>query len=134
MSHFLIIRIFLSLDDLIKHFLHKRCGNSASTSGFNWLVIFRMYGNIFSKFQIFQTPASLFEPVRVPVLAHIFLWKIFLGNMKQMISCSFSKEFFFSQFLTGEKSKSKYLREETIVFVKPVFINSNKNLRIVIKI
>ena len=54
--------------------------------------------------------------------------------MKQMISCSLSKEFVFSRLLTGEKSK----REETswiyklifkvlYVFMKPVFVNSNTN-------
>ena len=56
--------------------------------------------------------------------------------MKQTILCFLTKEFVFSCFLAGEKPKSKWLREETywiyklifesIVFMKPVSINSNK--------
>ena len=55
--------------------------------------------------------------------------------MKQAILCSLTKEFVFSRFTTREKSKSTLVREETyeiyklifesIVFMKPVSINSN---------
>ena len=59
--------------------------------------------------------------------------------MKQMISCSLSKQFVFSRLLTGEKSKSKQLREETswiyklifksivCIYAASLFINSNIN-------
>ena len=33
--------------------------------------------------------------------------------MKQIISCFLSKEFFFSEILTGDKSKSKILKKES---------------------
>ena len=55
--------------------------------------------------------------------------------MKQVILYSLTKEFVFSRFTTREKSRSKLVRQETyeiyklifesIVFMKPVSINSN---------
>ena len=57
--------------------------------------------------------------------------------MKQMVLCSLSKEFVFSHLLTVEKSKNKIAERrnlldiklifESIVFMKPVSVNINKN-------
>ena len=57
--------------------------------------------------------------------------------MKQMVLCSLSKEFVFSRLLTVEKSKNKIAERrnlldiklifESIVFMKPVSVNINKN-------
>ena len=57
--------------------------------------------------------------------------------MKQMVLCSQSKEFVFSRLLTVEKSKNKIAERrnlldiklifESIVFMKPVSVNINKN-------
>ena len=82
----------------------------------------------------FKTPRVHRSPT---VHRTVLLWKTLLPNVKQVILCSLSKEFVFSKLLTGEKSKNKQLREEisliyklifdSIVFAKPVFINSNTN-------
>ena len=94
------------------------------------LVIFPMSGN-----NTFET--LKFEAARVSrSLPRCFYGKKILGNMKQMILCSLSKKFVFSRLLTVEKSKSKSEKRnlldiklvfESIVFMKPVSINSNTN-------
>ena len=98
----------------------------------NRLAIFPMSGN-----NTFET--SDFSDLRFSFLSSegvshsptVFLWKKLLQNMKQIFSCSLSKEFVFSCLLTVEKEQIAAERItllditlifESIVFMKPVSI------------
>ena len=70
------------------------------------LVIFPMPGNNTFEASDFADPRFSFCSSEGTLLSlTVFLWKKLLrNNMKQMISCSLSKEFVFSRLLTrGEK-------------------------------
>ena len=71
------------------------------------LVIFPIPGNYTYETSGFTDQCFSFEVARVPYsLAKSSYRKTLLRNMRQVISCSLSKEFSFSCLLTGENSKS----------------------------
>ena len=83
-----------------------------------WLVIFPMSGNNTFETSDFADPRFFFSAVRVRYSSTVFLWKKLLRNMKHIISCFLSKEFFSSCLLTWEELNSKWLIEETSYMCK----------------
>ena len=112
---------------------------TASPGSSNRLVIFPMSGNnTFETSDFADLRFSFWSSEGVSHSPTVFLFKKkILRNMKQMVLCSLSKEFVFSHLLTVEKSKNKIAERrnlldiklifESIVFMKPVSVNINKN-------
>ena len=98
-------------------------------------VIFPCLEITLSKYQILHTRLLFLKQRECVALSlTVFLWKKLLRNIKQMILCSLTKEFLFPSFGWGEIERQLAERKNyciyklifgSIVFLKPVFINSN---------
>ena len=94
------------------------------------LVIFPMSGNNtletsdFADLHFFKvTEGALPSPT-------VFLWKKLLRNMKHIISCFLSKEFFSSRL---RNFLHLWIFFKSIVFIKPVFLNSTDSTNKLLK-